>query len=67
MIEEADTGLIQSIDNYDGLVNCMSHLSKIRERQQKTDGMFGPLSETIDLLKSYKVEVNDSIYEQMEV
>ena len=67
MIEEADKGLIEPIKDYDSLVNCMSHLSKIRERHAMTDSMFGPLGGTVELLKSYKVDITEEIYEQLEV
>ena len=67
MIEEADKGLVEPITDYNALVTCMSHLTKIREKQAKTDTMFGPLAETVEMLKSYKVEISDDIYDQLEV
>ena len=67
MIEEADKGLLAEIKDYNSLLSCMSHLSKIRERQAKTDAMFGPLADTINLLKSYKVDVPEMVYQQLEV
>ncbi|XP_075250106.1 dynein beta chain, ciliary-like isoform X2 [Convolutriloba macropyga] len=66
MIEEADKGLVEPITDYNALVTCMSHLTKIREKQAKTDTMFGPLAETVEMLKSYKVEISDDIYDQLE-
>ena len=67
MIEEAEKGLHGKIKDYNSLLSCMSHLSKIRERQAKTDAMFGPLADTVDLLKTYKVEVPEKVYQQLEV
>lgn len=43
--------------DYDGLVTVMGFLMKVKERQTTTDEMFGPLHETISLLKTYEMEL----------
>ncbi|GAB1297122.1 Dynein axonemal heavy chain 17 [Apodemus speciosus] len=48
--------------DYDGLVEVMGHLMKVKERQVATDSMFEPLKQTIELLKSYGEEMPEEIY-----
>ncbi|XP_006869595.1 PREDICTED: dynein heavy chain 17, axonemal [Chrysochloris asiatica] len=43
--------------DYDGLVEVMGHLMKVKERQAATDTMFEPLKQTIELLKTYGEEI----------
>ncbi|XP_010617035.1 dynein heavy chain 17, axonemal [Fukomys damarensis] len=48
--------------DYDGLVAVMGHLMKVRERQAATDGMFEPLTRTVELLKSYGEDLPEETY-----
>ncbi|XP_023280705.1 dynein heavy chain 11, axonemal-like [Seriola lalandi dorsalis] len=52
-------------DHHD-LVEVMSHLLAIRDRQTATDKMFQPLRDTIILLERYGVTILDQVYSQME-
>ena len=45
----------------------MHHLLAMKDRQPKTDGMFEPLKQTIELLKTYGQEMPDEVYQQLEV
>lgn len=53
--------------DYDGLVEVMGHLMKVKERQVATDSMFEPLKQTIELLKSYGEEMPEEIYLKLQV
>ena len=48
--------------DYDGLVEVMGHLMKVKERQTATDNMFEPLKQTIELLKSYGEEMPEETH-----
>uniref|UniRef100_A0A7N6BNC5 AAA+ ATPase domain-containing protein n=1 Tax=Anabas testudineus TaxID=64144 RepID=A0A7N6BNC5_ANATE len=48
------------------LVEVMSHLLAVRERQAATDSMFEPLQDTVILLEQYGVTIPDYVYLQME-
>ncbi|XP_039332256.2 dynein axonemal heavy chain 17 [Saimiri boliviensis] len=48
--------------DYDGLVEVMGHLMKVKERQAATDNMFEPLKQTIELLKTYGEEMPEEIH-----
>uniref|UniRef100_A0A2K6Q0W4 Dynein axonemal heavy chain 17 n=1 Tax=Rhinopithecus roxellana TaxID=61622 RepID=A0A2K6Q0W4_RHIRO len=48
--------------DYDGLVEVMGHLMKVKERQVATDNMFEPLKQTIELLKTYGEEMLEEIH-----
>uniref|UniRef100_A0A8C9IS29 Dynein axonemal heavy chain 17 n=1 Tax=Piliocolobus tephrosceles TaxID=591936 RepID=A0A8C9IS29_9PRIM len=48
--------------DYDGLVEVMGHLMKVKERQVATDNMFEPLKQTIELLKTYGEEMPEEIH-----
>ncbi|XP_033038308.1 dynein heavy chain 17, axonemal isoform X3 [Trachypithecus francoisi] len=48
--------------DYDGLVEVMGHLMKVKERQVATDNMFEPLKQTIELLKTYGEEIPEEIH-----
>ena len=52
---------------YDTLVVVMHHLLAVRDRQPNTDGMFEPLNQTIELLKTYHEEMPEQVYQQLEV
>uniref|UniRef100_H0X4M8 Dynein axonemal heavy chain 17 n=1 Tax=Otolemur garnettii TaxID=30611 RepID=H0X4M8_OTOGA len=60
----ARTGLTKPLreGDYDGLVEVMGHLMKVKERQAATDNLFEPLKETIKLLKSYGEEMPEEIH-----
>lgn len=66
---ETDIGLLKPLEegDYEGLVNIMGHLFKVRERQVDYDSMFEPLSETLHLLKIYDVEMPEDVYILMQV
>lgn len=53
--------------DYDTLVGVMHHLLAVKDRQPTTDGMFEPLNETIELLKTYQEEMPEQVYQQLEV
>lgn len=53
--------------DYDGLVAVIRHLLSVRDRQPNTDGMFDPLKQTIELLKTYNQNLPDEVYQQLEV
>ncbi|KAF6202116.1 hypothetical protein GE061_004514 [Apolygus lucorum] len=58
-IQDADEGLNQPVQegDYTALVSVMGYLLKVKERQPETDEMFYPLQETIELLKTYEMEL----------
>ena len=68
-IKVTSDGLSVTIEegDYDTLVSVMKHLLAVRDRQPTTDGMFEPLKQTIELLKSYEQEMPDEVYQQLEV
>ncbi|KAM4600952.1 dynein axonemal heavy chain 11 [Polymixia lowei] len=49
-----------------GLVEVMSHLMAVRDRQAATDRMFEPLKDTIILLERYGETIPDQVYCQLE-
>ncbi|KAK7807584.1 hypothetical protein U0070_013890 [Myodes glareolus] len=53
--------------DYDGLVEVMGHLMKVKERQVATDSMFEPLKQTIELLKTYGEEMPEETYLKLQV
>lgn len=53
--------------DYDTLVGVMHHLLAVRDRQPTTDGMFEPLNQTIELLKTYHEEMPELVHQQLEV
>ena len=53
--------------DYDGLVEVMGHLMKVKERQTATDNMFEPLKQTIELLKSYGEEMPEETHVKLQV
>ncbi|XP_036920260.1 dynein heavy chain 17, axonemal [Sturnira hondurensis] len=60
----ARTGLTTPLKegDYDGLVQMMGHLMKVKERQSATDTMFEPLKQTIELLKTYGEEMPEETH-----
>ncbi|XP_057654279.1 dynein beta chain, ciliary-like [Diorhabda carinulata] len=53
-------------DDYDGLIQVMQYLFKVKERQLETDAMFEPLKEIMDLLKQYGFEFSEEIHVQLQ-
>ncbi|XP_025892623.1 dynein heavy chain 17, axonemal [Nothoprocta perdicaria] len=66
-MKEANAGLMKPLKegDYDGLVEVMGHLMRVKDRQAATDGMFEPLKETIALLKTYGEEMPEEIHQQL--
>ena len=62
-IRSADEGLQQTVieGDYQALVNVMGYLLHVKERQATTDEMFGPLRETIELLKFYDQDIPEEV------
>ncbi|XP_025715360.1 dynein axonemal heavy chain 17 isoform X2 [Callorhinus ursinus] len=58
------TGLTKTLKegDYDGLVEVMGHLMKVKEKQVATDNMFEPLKQTIELLKTYGEEIPEETH-----
>uniref|UniRef100_A0A803WBL3 Dynein axonemal heavy chain 17 n=1 Tax=Ficedula albicollis TaxID=59894 RepID=A0A803WBL3_FICAL len=67
-IQESTAGLSKPLEegDYEGLVEVMAHLAKVRERQEATDVMFEPLKETVALLKTYGDKMPDEIHLQLQ-
>lgn len=65
----ARTGLTMPLKegDYDGLVQMMGHLMKVKERQVATDTMFEPLKQTIELLKTYGEEMPEETLLKLQV
>uniref|UniRef100_A0A667Y5V4 Dynein axonemal heavy chain 11 n=1 Tax=Myripristis murdjan TaxID=586833 RepID=A0A667Y5V4_9TELE len=61
-------GLGQPVSKGDhqGLVEVMSHLLAVRDRQVATDSMFEPLKDTVVLLERYGETIPDRVYSQLE-
>lgn len=53
--------------DHQGLVEIMSHLLAVRDRQSITDKMFELHEETIFLLEHYGVTIPEQFYSQIEV
>ena len=53
--------------DYEGLVEVMGHLMRVKERQTATDNMFEPLKQTIELLKSYGEEMPEETHVKLQV
>ena len=53
--------------DYDSLVGVMSHLGAVREKQPIFDVMFEPLKQKLELLKSYGQEINDDVYDRLNI
>ncbi|XP_038597832.1 LOW QUALITY PROTEIN: dynein heavy chain 17, axonemal [Tachyglossus aculeatus] len=51
--------------DYDGLVEVMAQLLRVKDRQLTTDGMFEPLKQTVELLKVYGEEMPEEIHLQL--
>ncbi|NXE57526.1 DYH17 protein, partial [Casuarius casuarius] len=66
-MKEANAGLTQPLSegDYDGLVEVMGHLMRVKDRQATTDSMFEPLRETIALLRTYGEELPEETHQQL--
>ncbi|XP_061390860.1 dynein beta chain, ciliary isoform X1 [Musca vetustissima] len=62
-IRKADEGLLQTVKegDYEGLVSIMAYLMQVKERAVKTDEMFEPMQETIQLLKYYDMDIPEEV------
>ncbi|XP_067615922.1 dynein beta chain, ciliary [Eurosta solidaginis] len=62
-IRKADEGLLQTVKegDYDGLVSIMAYLMQVKERSNKTDTMFEPVQETIQLLKYFDMDIPEEV------
>lgn len=62
-IRDADEGLQQTVGegDYKALINVMGYLLQVKERQAVTDEMFGPLRDTIGLLKYYDQDIPEQV------
>ncbi|KAM5274465.1 dynein axonemal heavy chain 9 isoform 2-T2 [Ctenodactylus gundi] len=67
-IRSSDSGLLKKVEKGDlqGLVEIMGHLVALKERQSSTDEMFEPLTETIELLKTYEQQLPEAVFRQLE-
>ena len=66
---EVNQGLNKKLEegDIDELLEVMSYLSKVKDRQQKTDEMFEPLKHIIELLKQYQEELPENVHAQIQV
>jgi len=64
-----DTELAKPLEegDYDALVNVISILMRLKDRQIATDEMFEPLKQAIELLKIYNQELPDEVYQHLQV
>lgn len=62
-IRDADEGLMQVAKegDYDTLVSIMAYLMQVKERILKTDEMFEPMKETIQLLRYYDMDIPEEV------
>lgn len=56
-------GLLQPVPegDYDALVTVMGYLMNVKDRTATTDDMFQPLTETIELLKFYDMDIPEEV------
>lgn len=47
--------------NYEALVTVMGYLMNVKDRTVTTDDMFQPLTETIELLKFYDMDIPEEV------
>lgn len=68
-IEEADKGLSKPLveGDYDGLLEIMGYLMKVKERQIETDNLFEPLKDIIELVKVYDMDFPEETYVLLQV
>ena len=67
-IEEADEGMMTQLvpGDYKTLIKVMGILKEIKERQTKTDEMFEPLEEMLNLLRQYGMLIPEEVTVFME-
>ena len=53
--------------DYDGLVQIIGALCKIKDKALEADNMFEPLAQTIELLKEYGIEFPEELHELLSV
>jgi dynein heavy chain len=68
-IKEKDIHLAKEVKegDYTHLVHMMGQLGDVREKTTQYDGMFDPIKNKIELLKTYGQEVPDDVYEKLQV
>lgn len=68
-IKNSESSLLKKVEKGDfkGLVEVMGQLLALKERQSRTDEMFEPLKQTIELLKAYEQELPETVFKQLEV
>lgn len=68
-IEEADKGLSKPLveGDYEGLLEIMDYLMKVKDRQIETDNMFEPLKDVIELVKTYDMDFPEETYVLLQV
>lgn len=68
-IKKSAGGLSTTVEegNYATLVDVMGHLMAVKDRQTSIDGMFEPLKQTIDLLKTYGQEMSEDVHHLLQV
>ncbi|KAM9352911.1 dynein axonemal heavy chain 11 [Symphorus nematophorus] len=59
-------GQLVAKGDHSGLLEVMSHLLAVRDRQAATDKMFEPLRDTVILLEQYGVTIPEQVYSQLE-
>ncbi|XP_026717121.1 dynein heavy chain 17, axonemal-like, partial [Athene cunicularia] len=66
-IQNTNTSLNKPLEegDYEGLVEVMGVLMRVKERQATTDSMFEPLKETVALLSTYGEEMPEEIHLQL--
>ncbi|XP_055509862.1 dynein axonemal heavy chain 17-like [Leucoraja erinacea] len=66
-INETNAELSKPVKEGDlkALIQVMGYLKKVKERQVTTDIMFEPLKQTIELLKTYDVEMPEEVHTQL--
>ncbi|XP_069786102.1 dynein axonemal heavy chain 17-like isoform X3 [Narcine bancroftii] len=66
-IKETNAELSKTVKEGDlkALIQVMGYLNKVKERQVTTDNMFEPLKQTIELLKTYNVEMPEEVHIQL--
>ncbi|NXM68229.1 DYH17 protein, partial [Serilophus lunatus] len=67
-IRESIAGLSKPLEegDYNGLVEVMGHLARVKERREATDTMFEPLKEIVALLKTYGDEMPAAVHLQLQ-
>lgn len=60
------SGTVEEGD-YQGLVDVMARLMAVKDKQTIADTMFEPLTQTIELLKTYQQELPDAVHLQLQV